>query len=126
MLVQRRRSTVDYQRWYNVGKQLAQPYSDCGTINFPTMDVQGLSSVYSALVVDCKIPTFIQRWVYNRPTRREMDVQPWDSHLICSIVLSRCSTVISKILISAYFNILDITPEYLDITTKHIRWLSHT
>ena len=55
-----------------------------------------------------------------------MDVQLWDSHLICSIVLSRCSTVICKILISGYFNILDITPEYLDITTKHIRWLSHS
>ena len=38
-------------------------------------------------------------------TRRKMDVQLWDSHLICSIVLSRCSTVISKILISASFNI---------------------
>ena len=48
-----------------------------------------------------------------------MDVQIWDSNLICSIVVSRCLTVISKILISAYFNILDITPEYLDITTKH-------
>ena len=59
-------------------------------------------------------------------TRRKMDVQLWDRHLICLIVLSRCLTVISKILISAYFNILDITPEYLDITTKHIRWLSHS
>ena len=55
-----------------------------------------------------------------------MDVQLWDSHLICSIVLSRCSTVISKILIFAYFNILDITAEYLDITTEYIRWLSHS
>ena len=55
-----------------------------------------------------------------------MDVQLWDSHLICSIVLSGCSTIISKILISAYFNILDITAEYLDITTEYIRWLSHS
>ena len=67
MLVQRRRSTVDYQRWYNVEKQLAQPYSNCGKSNFPKVNVQGLSSVYSALVVDCKIPAFVQRWVYNRP-----------------------------------------------------------
>ena len=59
-------------------------------------------------------------------TRKKMDVQLWDSHLIFLIVLSRCSTVISKILISAYFNIVDITPEYLDITTKHIRWLFHS
>ena len=33
---------------------------------------------------------------------------------------------ISKILISSYYNILDIAAEYLDITTKHIRWLSHS
>ena len=59
-------------------------------------------------------------------TRRKMDVQLWDSHLICSFVLSKCSTVKSKILISAYFNILDITAEYLDITTEYIRWLSHS
>ena len=45
MMLQHRRSTVDYQCWYNVGKQLAQPYSDCGKSNFPTVDVQGLSSV---------------------------------------------------------------------------------
>ena len=45
---------------------------------------------------------------------------------ICSTVISKCSTVISKILISAYFNILDITAEYLEITTKHIRWLFHS
>ena len=45
-----------------------------------------------------------------------MDVQLLDNHLICAIVISRCSIVISKILISAYFNILDITTEYLDIT----------
>ena len=67
MLDQRRRSTVHYQRWYNVGKQLAEPYSECGKSNFPIVDVQGLSNVYSAPVVDCKIPTFEQRWVYNRP-----------------------------------------------------------
>ena len=39
---------------------------------------------------------------------------------------SGCSTAISKILISAYFNILDITAEYLDITSKHIICLSHS
>ena len=66
MLVQHRRSTVDYQGWYNVGKQLAQPYSDCRKSNFPIVDVKGLSSVYSAPVVDCKIPAFGQRWVFNR------------------------------------------------------------
>ena len=55
-----------------------------------------------------------------------MDVQLWDSHFICSMVISRCSTVIFKILISAYFYILDITAGYLDITTKHIKWLSHS
>ena len=54
ILARRRRSNVDYQRWYKVGKQLAQPYSDCGKSNFPTVDVQGLSSVYSALLVDLK------------------------------------------------------------------------
>ena len=63
---------------------------------------------------------------FLKTTRRKMDVQLWDSHLICSIVLSRCSTVISKMLISGYFNILDITAEYPDITTKYIRWLSHS
>ena len=35
--------------------QQAQPSSDCGKSNFPTVDVQGLSSVYSAPVVDCQI-----------------------------------------------------------------------
>ena len=53
------RLPVDYQRWYNVGKQLAQPYSDCGKSNLPTVDVQGLSSVYSAPVVGCKILAFV-------------------------------------------------------------------
>ena len=67
MLVQRKRSTVDHQRWYNVRKQLAQPYSNCGKSNFPIVDVQGLSNLYSALVVDCKIPEFVQRWAYSRP-----------------------------------------------------------
>ena len=60
MFARCRRSTVDYQRWYNVEKQLAQPYSDFGKSNLPTVDVQGLSSVYSALVVDCEIPAFVQ------------------------------------------------------------------
>ena len=55
-----------------------------------------------------------------------MYVQLWDSHLLGSIVIPRCSTVILKILISAYFKILDITAEYLDITTEHIRWPSHS
>ena len=45
-----------------------------------------------------------------------MDVQLWGSHLICSIVISRCSTAISKILSSEYLNLLDIIAEYLDIT----------
>ena len=67
MLIRCRRSTVDYQRWYNVEKQLAQPYSDRGKSNLPTVDVQGLSSVYSAPVVDCEIPAFVQCWMYNRP-----------------------------------------------------------
>ena len=66
MLIERRRSTVDYQSWYNVGKQLAQRYSDCGKINFPIVDIQGLSNFYSALVVYCKIPAFVQCWMYNR------------------------------------------------------------
>ena len=66
MLVRCRRSTVDYQRWYNVGKQLAQPYSYCGQSNLPTVDVQGLSSAYSFLVVDFKIPASVQCWMYNR------------------------------------------------------------
>ena len=52
MLVRCRRSTVDYQRWYNVGKQLAQPYSYCGQSNLPTVDVQGLSSAYSTLIIN--------------------------------------------------------------------------
>ena len=67
MLVRCRRSTVDCQRWYNVEKQFAQPYSDCGKSNLPTVDVQGPSSIYSAPVVNCKIPTFVQCWIYNRP-----------------------------------------------------------
>ena len=46
MLVQRRISAIDYQRWYNVGKRIAQPYSDYGKSNFPTVDVQGPPSVY--------------------------------------------------------------------------------
>ena len=59
-------------------------------------------------------------------TQRKMDVQLRDSHFRYSIVISKCSTIISKILISAYFNISDITAEYLDITTEHIRWLPHS
>ena len=46
-----------------LGVQQTQPSSDCGTSNFPTINVQGLSNVYSAPVVDCKIPAFVQRWV---------------------------------------------------------------
>ena len=38
-------NTVDYQRWYNVGKQWAKPYSDSGKSNFLTVDIQGLPSV---------------------------------------------------------------------------------
>ena len=41
--------------------QKAQPSSDCGKSNFPKVYVQGLSSIYSAPVVDCKIPAFIQQ-----------------------------------------------------------------
>ena len=67
MLVRCRRSSVDYQRWYNVEKQLAQPYSNCGKSNLTTVDVQGPSSVYSAPVVDCQIPASVQCWLYNRP-----------------------------------------------------------
>ena len=52
--------------WYYVEKQLAQPYSDWGKSNFPTVDVQGLSSVYLGTVVDCKILAFVQGWVHNR------------------------------------------------------------
>ena len=63
MLVQRKKSTVDYQLWYNVEKQLAQPYSDWRKSNFLTVHVKGLSSVYSTPVVDCKIPAFEQGWV---------------------------------------------------------------
>ena len=81
MLVQRRRSTVDYQRWYNVRKQLAERYSNCGKSNFPIMDVQGLSNLYSALVVNCKIPAFVQSWVYIRPnllpTVEKVIVRQW-------------------------------------------------
>ena len=66
-MVQCRRSTVNCQRWYNVGKQLTQPYSDCGKSNFPVVDLWGVASVYSAPVVDCKTPAFVQRWVYNWP-----------------------------------------------------------
>ena len=32
-----------------------------------TVNVRGLASVYSAPVVDCKIPAFVQCWMYNRP-----------------------------------------------------------
>ena len=34
MLIQRRRSTIDYHRWYYVGEQFAQPYSDCGNNDY--------------------------------------------------------------------------------------------
>ena len=43
------KSTIDYQRRCNVGKQLAQPYSDCGKSNFPIVDVRGLFSPGSRL-----------------------------------------------------------------------------
>ena len=79
MLVQCRRSTVDSQGWYNVGNQLAHPYSDCGKSIFPTVDVQGLSSVYSAPVVNCKISAFEQCLiikVYNQYFRN-VDSQRW-------------------------------------------------
>ena len=49
-----------------LGVQQGQPSSFCGKSNFPTLDVQGLSSVYLALLVDCKILEFVPCWVYNR------------------------------------------------------------
>ena len=67
MMVQGRRLTVDYQHWYIVGKQLAQLYSDCGKNNFPTMEVQGLFTVYTVTVVHSKIPAFVQCWVTAGP-----------------------------------------------------------
>ena len=60
-------SNSNSKRVYYLAYFTVQTSSDCGKSNFPTVNVQGLSSVYSALVVDCKIPTFVQRWVYNRP-----------------------------------------------------------
>ena len=39
---------------------------------------------------------FKRKYEETESTRRKMDVQLWDSHLICSIVLSRCSTVDRK------------------------------
>ena len=44
-----------------------------------------------------------------------------NSYLIYLVVMSRYSVVISKILISAYFNIFGIIVEYLDIFTEYIR-----
>ena len=43
-------------------KSSEKPYSDCGKSNFPIVVVQGPPSVYSALVVDCKIPAFVYVW----------------------------------------------------------------
>ena len=39
--------------------QQAQLFSDCEKSNFPTVDAQGLSSVYSTPLVDSKIPAFV-------------------------------------------------------------------
>ena len=61
--------------------QQAQPSSDCGKSNFPTVDVQGPPSVYWTPVVDCKIPALVQRWVYNRsnlrPTVEKVIFRQW-------------------------------------------------
>ena len=46
--------------------------------------------------------------------------------LICLVLISRYSAVISKMLKYAEINILDITVEHLDITIEHIRWLSYS
>ena len=56
--------------WSNVGDRLL--ITNVGTMlrsnwMYKDVDVQGLPSVYSAPVVDCKIPAFVQRWVYSRP-----------------------------------------------------------
>ena len=61
-----------------LGVQQAQPSFDCGKSNFLIVDVQGLSSVYSAPVVDCMViyqrlynvgcttgPTFFRLWKSN-------------------------------------------------------------
>ena len=50
-----------------VDVQQALPSPDCGKRIFLTKDVQDLSSTYPASVVDCKIPAFVQWWMYNRP-----------------------------------------------------------
>ena len=50
-----------------LGVLQVQPSSERGKCNLLTVDVQGLSSVYSAPIVDCKIPTFVQRWMYCKP-----------------------------------------------------------
>ena len=50
-----------------LGVQQVQPSSDCGKSNFSIVDVRGLASVYLAPVVDCKIPAFVQCWMYNSP-----------------------------------------------------------
>ena len=50
--------------------------------------------------------------IFTIPIKRKMDIQ---LYLI----------VISKILISAYFNNLDIAPEYLNMTIEYMRCLAH-
>ena len=50
----------------------------------------------------------------------------YDRHIICLVVISRYSAVISKILNYVEVIILNITDEHLDITIEHIRWLSHS
>ena len=66
--------------WSNVGDRLL--ITNVGTMlgnnwpnliptvesNFSTVDVQGLSNVYSAPVVNCKIPTMVQCWEKISPT----------------------------------------------------------
>ena len=73
-------------------------------------------------------------------TRRKMDIQDkhlhiqlCDKHLIYSVVVSKCSAVISKMFILTYFNTLDSEAEYSDITvqcldikTEYIKYFSYS
>ena len=55
-----------------------------------------------------------------------LDIQLFDKHLPYSVLMSKYSAIISKIIILTYFNILDSKAERLDITTEYIRCLSHS
>ena len=62
-----------------------------------------------------------------------MDIQLCNEHLTYSVVIyirhrniiSGYSALLSKMLKKVSMNILDITAEYLDFTTKYIRCLSN-